>query len=110
MVGHDGVGDVLQGYGRQRRQFRRLPDHRIATDGGQGGVPRPDGDGKVEGGDDADGAEWMPLLVHAVPGPFGVHRQAVELARQSGGEFADVDHLLHFADTFGANLAHLQGD
>jgi pyrroloquinoline quinone (PQQ) biosynthesis protein C len=39
-----------------------------------------------------------------------VHGQAVKLARQANGEVADVDHLLHLADAFGANLAHLQRD
>ena len=34
-------------------------------------VPRPDGDREVEGGDDADHAERVPRLHHAVAGPLG---------------------------------------
>ena len=41
-------------------------------------------------------------------GPLGGHRQAVELARQADREVADVDHLLHLAAAFGADLAHLE--
>ena len=66
--------------------------------------------GKLNARDDADEAERMPLLVHAVAGALGVHGQAVQLARQADGEVADVDHLLHFAVAFGLGLAHLQRD
>ncbi len=52
----------------------------------------------------------MPLLVHAVRRALGLHRQAVQLARQTHGEVADIDHLLHLAVPFGADLAHLQRD
>ncbi len=38
------------------------------ADEGEGGVPAPDGDGEVEGGDDADDAEGVPGLHHAVLG------------------------------------------
>ena len=73
-------------------------------------IPRPDRDGKVERGDDADRSQRMPLLHHPVARPFGGDRQAVELPRQADREVADVDHLLHFAVTFGPDLAHLERD
>ena len=51
----------------------------------------------------------MPLLVHAVLHPLGVHGAAVEHARLAHGEVGDVDHLLHFAVALRLDLAHLQG-
>jgi len=50
---------------RNRGQWRflgRLPDERVAADKGEGRVPRPDGDRKVEGSDDPGDAERMPGL------------------------------------------------
>ena len=52
----------------------------------------------------------MPLLVHAVLRPLGVHGQAVEHARLADGEVGDVDHLLHFAVALGLDLAVLERD
>ena len=49
-----------------RSLFRWLPDYGVAADEGEGGVPAPDGYGEVEGGDDADDAEGVPGLHHAV--------------------------------------------
>ena len=43
-------------------------------------------------------------------GALGGDGQAVELARQADGEIADVDHLLHFAEALGGDLAGLEGD
>ena len=107
---HHGVADVLHGDGGQRCRRRRLPDRGVAADGGQGRVPGPDRDREVEGRDDADHAQRVPLLVHPVARPLGVHGLAVELARQPDGEVADVDHLLDLAEALGQDLAHLQGD
>ncbi len=36
-------------------------------------------------------------------------RTAVELAREADGEVADVDHLLHLAESFLRDLADLEG-
>ena len=36
---------------------------------------------------------------------FSRDRQAVELAGETDGEIADVDHFLHFTEAFGADLA-----
>ena len=96
--------------GGERGLAGRLPEGGVAADGGDRGVPAPHRDREVEGGDDADHAERVPLLEHAVVGALGVHRQAVELAREAGREVADVDHLLHFAFALGEDLAHLEGD
>ncbi len=52
----------------------------------------------------------MPLLVHAVLRALRVHREAVEHARLAHGEVADVDHLLHFAQALGLDLAVLERD
>ena len=68
-------------------------------------IPAPDGDREVEGGDHADETERMPLLHHAMAGTLRCDREAVELARKTDREIADIDHLLHFAETFLQNLA-----
>src|SRR5262249_59455411 len=93
----------------QRGLLRWFPDTGIATDQGECGVPRPDGDREVEGRDDAGDAARMPGLDHAVFGAFGGDSQAIELARQSDGEVANVDHLLNLAEAFGDDLADLDG-
>ena len=98
----------MRGKRSERGFLRRLPHHRVAADHGQSGVPRPHGHGEVEGRDDAAHAQRVPGFHHAVAGAFGGDRQAVELARQAHGKVADVDHLLHFAQAFGGNLARLQ--
>ena len=81
--------------------------HGIAADQRQRRVPRPHRDREVEGRDDADHAQRVPGLHHAVAGALGGDGQAVELARQADGEVADVDHLLHFAQAFAGDLAGL---
>jgi hypothetical protein len=42
----------------------------------------------------------MPLLHHAVRGTLTSNGQAIELARETDGEIADINHLLHFAAAF----------
>ena len=49
-------------------------------------------------------------LHHPVVGALGGDGQAVQLARQADREVADVDHLLHFAQAFGDDLAGLDRD
>ena len=51
----------------------------------------------------------MPGLDHAVAGALGGDGETVQLPRKADGEIADVDHLLHFAETLRDDLAHLQG-
>jgi hypothetical protein len=100
-------------HGRDRRQRglrRRLPDRDVAADRGDERVPGPDRDREVERGDDSDQTDRVPLLVHAVARTLGMHGQAVELARETDRELADVDHFLHFAVALGLGLAHLQRD
>ena len=63
---------------------------------------------EVEGGDHPDGAQWLPLLVHAVLGALAGHGQPVELAGQPGGEDRHVDHLLDLAPALAQGLAGLQ--
>ena len=52
----------------------------------------------------------MPLLVHAVTRPLGMHREAVEHARLADGKVGDVDHFLDLAVALGLDLAHLEAD
>ena len=92
----------------ERRFFRSFPNRRVAADGGQGGVPRPDRDWKIESADYGDNTERMPLLHQTVTRPFRLNRQAIKHARLTNGEVADVDHLLHFAFAFGDNFPGLE--
>ena len=108
-AGQCALGDGVRGQGRQRGFLRRLPHHRVATHHRQRGVPRPHGHGEVEGRDHTAHAQRVPGFHHAVAGALGGNGQAVELARQAHGKVADVDHLLHFAQAFGGNLARFQG-
>src|SRR3984893_17063879 len=49
----------------QRSLFRRLPDHRIAADQGQRGIPRPYRHWKVKRGDDTADTKRVPSLHHS---------------------------------------------
>ena len=109
-AGQRALKDSLRGKRRERGLFGRLPDDGVAADDRQRRVPRPYGDREVEGGDDADDAERMPGFHHAVARTFGGDRQAVELTGETDREIADVDHFLHFAETFGRDLAGFDGD
>ena len=71
-------------------------------------IPRPHGHRKIECRDDSDDAERMPLLIHPVLRALRMHGEAVEHARLADGEVGDVDHLLHFAEPFGQDLAVLE--
>ena len=82
----------------------------IAAHERQRGVPAPDRDREVEGGDDAHRPQREPGLHHPVPGPLGCDREAVQLPGQPHREVADVDHLLHLAQALLADLAGLEGD
>ena len=97
--------DCLGGEGSQGRLLRGLPDDGVAADQRERGVPTPHGDREVERGDDADHTERMPGLHHAVVRALRGQGEAGDLARETGREGADVDHLLDFAITFGEELA-----
>ncbi len=103
-------GNRLAGHRTQGGLLRRFPDQRVAADQGQHGVPGPDGDREVKGGDHPHHAQRVPLFGQAVFGPFRGDRQAVELAGEPDGEVADVDHLLDFADGLLSDLAGLGAD
>jgi len=51
----------------------------------------------------------MPSLHHPVVGALGRDGAAIELARQSDREVADVDHLLDFAEALRDDFAGLDG-
>ena len=70
----------LGGERGERRLFGRLPDDAVAADERQRGVPRPHGDGEVEGRDDAGDAERMPALHHPMTAAFRRDGEAVKLA------------------------------
>lgn len=72
-------------------------------------VPGPHGDGEIERGDDADDPQRMPVLHEPVAGPLRGDGAPVQLARETDRELADIDHLLHFAEGFGGDLAGLDG-
>ena len=52
----------------------------------------------------------MPCFHHAVAGTLGGDRQAVQLAGETDGEIADVDHFLNFAFAFGDDFSGFQAD
>ena len=52
----------------------------------------------------------MPGFHHAVLRALGGNGEACDLAGETCGEGADVDHLLDFAEAFGENLASFDGD
>ena len=76
----DIVADMLNGNRHEWCGGRRLPDHGVATDRSYCGIPGPNSHREIEGRDNADRAQGMPLLVHAVPGTLGVHGESVKLA------------------------------
>ncbi|QTK81409.1 Hypothetical protein AT6N2_L0496 [Agrobacterium tumefaciens] len=107
-AGRGALENALNGKSRERGLLRRLPDNRVTTDEGKCGIPRPDGNGEVEGRDDADDTQRMPGLHHPVAGPFGGDGETIKLAGQTDGEIADIDHFLHFTETFGRDFARFQ--
>src|SRR5262249_32788893 len=71
-------------------------------------IPAPYGDREIERANYADHSQRMPLLIHPMSRALAVHREAVKLARETDGEVCDIDHLLHFAFSFGEDLAHFE--
>ena len=100
----------MGGQGRQAGLFRGLPDHRVAANERKGGVPGPDRNGKIEGGNHADHAQGMPSFHHTVLGSLGGNCISVQLPRQAQGEVTNINHFLHFAQALGQDLADLDGD
>jgi hypothetical protein len=100
----------LNGEGGQGCLLRRLPDDRVAANERERRVPRPDGDRKIECRNHSDRAERVPLLHHAMRRTFAGDGQTIELTGQADREFANVDHLLHFAAAFRGDLASLYHD
>ena len=94
----------------QRRLFGRLPHDAVTANQGKRGIPGPDRDGEVERGDDRDRAQRMPGFAHAMARALAGDGQAMQLARQTHGEIADIDHLLHFAQPLGQWLAAIERD
>ncbi|MNF42980.1 hypothetical protein D3C84_240500 [compost metagenome] len=111
------IAEVLQHAIEQRlasqcgqwRLFRRFPDHRVAADQRQRGVPGPDRHREVERTDHPDNAQRMPGFAHVVARTLGGDGQAVQLTGQADGEVADVDHFLNFTQAFLGDLAGLPG-
>ena len=64
--------------------------------------------GKIESGNDRARPQRMPGLGHAMARTLGGDGETVQLAREADGEVADVDHLLHFAEALGDDLADLE--
>ena len=93
---------------RERRLLRRLPDHRSPQTSASAAFHAQTATGKLKAEMIAHGPMRMPGLGHPVAGPLGSDHEAVQLARQADGEIADVDHLLHFAQALGDDLAGLE--
>ncbi|KPW59959.1 Uncharacterized protein ALO80_05928 [Pseudomonas caricapapayae] len=99
------VEQRLAGQGSQWSLFRGFPDHRVATDQRQRGVPGPDCNREVERADHPDHTQRMPGFTHVVAGTFRGNGQAVQLTRQTDREVADIDHFLNFAQALLSDLA-----
>ncbi|RMO11514.1 hypothetical protein ALQ47_05296 [Pseudomonas cichorii] len=99
----------LAGQSGQRGFLGRLPDHRVAAHQCQRGVPGPDRHREVEGTDNAHHAQRMPGFTHVVAWTFGGDGQAVKLTGKADSEVADIDHFLHFTQTFLSDLAGFDG-
>ncbi len=104
------VDNILNCGAAQHALRRRLPDGGIAADRGQQRIPGPDRDREIECGHDPDHAERVPLVVHPVARALGVHGLAVQHARLTDGEVADIDHFLDLAVALGLDFAHLHRD
>src|SRR5215472_611773 len=72
------LGDFNRGNGAKRREARGFPHSRIAAHDCERGVPRPYRYREIEGGDDANGPERMPLLHHAMVRALRRHGQPVK--------------------------------
>ena len=106
-VGGRPLEQGLTGERRERSLVARLPDHRVAAHDRQRRVPRPHRDREVERADDTHWPHRVPRLHQPVTGALGRDGEPVQLPRQTDGEVADVDHLLHLAEALGADLARL---
>ena len=84
-----------------------FPDHCVTAHQRQRGVPCPHRDRKVERADDPDHTQRMPGFTHVMAGALGGDGQAIQLAGQPDREVADVDHFLHFTQTFLSDFARL---
>ena len=112
-VGERREGGFPEGVRAKRREQRLLgglPHHRIAADERERRVPPPHRRWKVERRDHAHHAERVPRLHHPMARALGRDGEPVQLPREAYREVADVDHLLHLAQAFAANLAGLDGD
>ena len=106
---HRLVAEVLNRDGAQGGLRRGFPDNRIAGNRGEKRIPGPDGDRKVEGSEDADRPQRMPLLAHAMGRALGLHGGPVEHPGLADGEVGHVDHLLDFAVALRLDLADFGG-
>ena len=104
---HHLVTDMLNRQSTECGLGRRFPHHRIAGDGGQEGIPRPYGNRKIKGCDHPHHSERMPLFVHPVLWPFGVHGQTIQHAGLPHRKIRHIDHFLHFAVALGLDFAYL---
>src|SRR5690606_26507622 len=101
--------DFLASYATKRCCFRQLPDTNVAANPRNHVSPRPYGYREVEGGNNSDDTQGMPLLVHPMAGALTMHGKAVKLTRQANGEIAYINHLLYFPQSFLIGFAHFIG-
>mmetsp|Transcript_29131 Transcript_29131/g.36123 ORF Transcript_29131/g.36123 Transcript_29131/m.36123 type:complete len:306 (-) Transcript_29131:176-1093(-) len=102
--------DFTEGDGDHGNGISTLPDDLVTAYERKGSVPAADSDGEVEGSDDADVANGVPDLHHKVAGALRVQNFAVDRSGHTDSHIADIDELLHLAETLRADLAHLESD
>src|SRR5918993_1408215 len=69
--------DFLTCYCAKRGFFRCFPNAYITTNPGKHGIPGPYGNREIKSRNNCHDTQRMPLLIHAVPGPFTMHGQAM---------------------------------
>ncbi len=66
----DHVGGGIKASRTDNVMYNTFPEHCVATCHGDGGVPPVHGHGEVEGGDDPDDAEGVPVFQEGVARPL----------------------------------------
>ena len=79
-LSRDITADRIQSDRGEWRKLRGFPHHHITADSGYHRIPRPNCRWKVKGGNDPNYPKGVPLLVHAMVGPFRVHCLPIELS------------------------------
>lgn len=106
----DTLKDLGHGESAERSGGGSLPDVHVSANQRDGRVPGEDGHGEVEGGDDTDNSKGVVNLHKSVTSTLRVQDGASNGTADSGGEIANVNHLLDLSETLSQDLTHLNGD